>query len=137
MGAHLPLHASALGKALLANHEQVREDVIAGGLPRLSGATVTAPAALRKMLEGVRVVGWAAEREEAVIGEASIAAPIFDHRGDAAGAIGVGRSRRAHLSRARTTAHAHRPRARRGARDHARARRRSSLTPVAGTVANR
>jgi DNA-binding IclR family transcriptional regulator len=89
VGAHLPLHASALGKALLAHHEQVREDLIAGGPPRLSRATVTAPAALRKMLDGVRVAGWAAEREEAVIGEASIAAPIFDHRGDAAGAIGV------------------------------------------------
>jgi DNA-binding IclR family transcriptional regulator len=40
-------------------------------------------------MASVRDTGWAAEREEAVIGEASVAAPIFDRRGEAAGAIGV------------------------------------------------
>ena len=40
-------------------------------------------------MTSVRDTGWAAEREEAVIGEASVAAPIFDRRGEAAGAIGV------------------------------------------------
>jgi DNA-binding IclR family transcriptional regulator len=33
--------------------------------------------------------GWAAEAEEAILGEAGVAAPIFDARGQAAGAIGV------------------------------------------------
>ena len=37
----------------------------------------------------MRANSWAAEREEAVIGEASVAAPIFDRRGEVAGAIGV------------------------------------------------
>jgi len=37
----------------------------------------------------VREKGWAAEREEAIIGEASIASPVFDRAGQAAGAIGI------------------------------------------------
>jgi DNA-binding IclR family transcriptional regulator len=106
VGAHLPLHATALGKALLAHHPDLERDVLADGPARLTRTTITAPAALRRALESIRDTGWATEREEAVIGEASVAAPIFDRRGDAAGAIGVvgpvervfsGRSPRAEL----------------------------------------
>ncbi len=50
---------------------------------------MVSPAAVRKMLEEVREKGWAAEREEAIIGEASIASPVFDRAGAAAGAIGI------------------------------------------------
>jgi len=89
VGAHLPLHATALGKALLAHHPEMERAVAADGLPRLTRSTVTTQAALSKALETVRESGWAAEREEAVIGEASVAAPIFDRRGEAAGAIGI------------------------------------------------
>ena len=89
VGAHLPLHATALGKALMAHHQHVADDLLAGGVPRLTHATVVSPAAVRKMLEEVREKGWAAEREEAIIGEASIASPVFDRAGAAAGAIGV------------------------------------------------
>ncbi len=89
MGAQLPLHATALGKALLAFRPELTDELLARGLPRLTQATLATPAPLRKALEAVREQGWAAEREEAVIGESSIAAPIFDRRGDAAGAIGI------------------------------------------------
>jgi DNA-binding IclR family transcriptional regulator len=89
VGAHLPLHATALGKALLAHHEPVAEALLAAGMPRLTKATIVAPAALSRTLRGVRENGWAAEREEAIIGEASIAAAIFDRAGEAAGAIGI------------------------------------------------
>ena len=37
----------------------------------------------------VRERGVARERDEAVLGESSLAAPIFDHSGHAVGAIGV------------------------------------------------
>ena len=37
----------------------------------------------------VRDQGVATERDEAVLGESSAAAPIFDHAGSAVGAIGV------------------------------------------------
>src|SRR6478672_9537574 len=89
VGAQLPLHATALGKALLAFRPELTDELLARGLPRLTQATLTTAAALRKALDAVRDTGWAAERDEAVIGESSIAAPIFDRRGDAAGAIGV------------------------------------------------
>ena len=89
VGAHLPLHATALGKALLAHHPHVADDLLACGVTRLTHATVVSPAAVRKMLEEVREKGWAAEREEAIIGEASIASPVFDRAGAAAGAIGI------------------------------------------------
>ena len=89
VGAHLPLHATALGKAILAHHPAVADGLLAGGVSRLTHATVVSPAAVRRMLEDVREKGWAAEREEAIIGEASIASPVFDRGGGAAGAIGI------------------------------------------------
>ena len=90
VGAVLPFHGTALGKAVLAFlADSVMEDVLIGTLPRLTGHTVTAPAALRRELNAVRAVGYAREREEAVLGEGGLAAPIFDRRGEPVGAIGV------------------------------------------------
>jgi DNA-binding IclR family transcriptional regulator len=44
---------------------------------------------LRQDLKVIRDSGVATERDEAVLGESSAAAPIFDHGGQAVGAIGV------------------------------------------------
>jgi DNA-binding IclR family transcriptional regulator len=57
-------------------------------LPKLTSRTL-APAALRAELEAVRERGYARERDEAVLGESSVASAIFDHSGHAVGAIGV------------------------------------------------
>ncbi len=90
VGLQLPLYASSLGKAILAfSPGQVLEDLLAEPLPRLTKRTLT-PAALRRELAGVRDKGVASEHDEAVLGESSLAAPIFDHAGHAVGAIGVG-----------------------------------------------
>jgi DNA-binding IclR family transcriptional regulator len=89
VGAHLPLHATALGKALLAHDPDLVADVLARPLPRLTRATLTTRQAVERALESVRTVGYAAEREEAIIGEASIAAPVFDRRNQLTGAIGI------------------------------------------------
>jgi DNA-binding IclR family transcriptional regulator len=89
VGAELPLHASALGKAILAfSPDEDLSDLLSEPLPKLTGRTLS-PAALRRDLAGVREGGVARERDEAVLGEASLAAPIFDHAGHAVGAIGV------------------------------------------------
>jgi DNA-binding IclR family transcriptional regulator len=64
------------------------EDLLSEPLPRLTSRTL-APRALREQLEDVREHGYARERDEAVLGESSIASPIFDHAGHAVGAIGV------------------------------------------------
>jgi len=89
VGLQLPLHASALGKAILAfASTQLVEDLLAEPLPRLTKQTLD-QAALRAELDSIRDQGVSTERDEAVLGESSVAAPIFDHGGTAVGAIGV------------------------------------------------
>ena len=58
------------------------------GLGRFTAATITDPAALAVELDVVHERGWAADAEELVTGEASLAAPIEDRRGVTVGAIG-------------------------------------------------
>lgn len=89
VGAELPIHATALGKALLAfGTPELLADVTAEPLPKLTRATLTA-AALKRELPSIRRAGVAEERDEAVLGESSLAAPVFDRAGRAIGAIGV------------------------------------------------
>lgn len=89
VGLQLPVHATSFGKAILAfQPEQVLDDLLSEPLPRLTKRTPTGPA-LRRELETVRMEGFASERDEAVLGESSLAAPIFDHALHAVGAIGV------------------------------------------------
>lgn len=89
VGAELPVHASALGKAMLAYApEHVISDLLAEPLPRLTSRTAT-PSALREQLADVRDRGFAGEKDEAILGESSIASAIFDHSGHAVGAIGI------------------------------------------------
>jgi DNA-binding IclR family transcriptional regulator len=83
------VHASALGKAILAYApSSLVEDLVAESLPKLTSRTLTAKG-LRGEFDAIRESGVARERDEAVLGEASVAAPIFDHLGHAVGAIGV------------------------------------------------
>jgi DNA-binding IclR family transcriptional regulator len=95
VGSELPLHASAVGKALLAfAPKEAIDDVLSEKLPRLTKRTL-APAALRAQLSAIRAEGFATERDEAVLGESSVASPIFDRTGHAVGAIAaVGESER-------------------------------------------
>jgi DNA-binding IclR family transcriptional regulator len=90
VGASIPWHACALGKAVVACTSPARRTALLGaGLSPLTGRTMTEPSILRTALEGIAAAGVAVEDQEAVVGEAEIAAPVFDHRGDPAGAIGV------------------------------------------------
>jgi len=89
VGALLPAHASALGKMLLASSEYALEEVAAAGLERFTATTITDTYQLRAALEEVRRRGWAADLEELVEGEVSLAAPIADRRGAIVGAIGI------------------------------------------------
>jgi DNA-binding IclR family transcriptional regulator len=90
VGALVPLHATALGKALLAYLDtDVADDLVAGGLPKLTGHTHVTAAAIKRDLAKVREQGYAVEREEALLGEGGVAAPIFDRTGEPVGAVGV------------------------------------------------
>jgi DNA-binding IclR family transcriptional regulator len=90
VGAAIPWHASALGKAVAAFREDpILGELMDGPLPRLTGRTIVDPRALRRALQEVRLHGVALEDQEAVIGEAEVAAPVFDRAGHPVGAIGV------------------------------------------------
>lgn len=88
VGGRLPLHATAVGKVILAFEEEwVRESVLAQPLARRTADTSVDPAQLRIQLAVVRERGYALTRDEVREGTASIAVPVFQ-RGD--GAIGAG-----------------------------------------------
>lgn len=88
-GLSIPVHASALGKALVAFHPDWAADVLGGNLRSLTGDTVTNPAALTRELAEVAARALATERDEAVLGEASVAAPIADRSGEVVAAVAV------------------------------------------------
>jgi len=85
IGALLPLHASALGKVLLA-YRAARPDQ---PLEAFTRRTLVTQRELATALDQVREAGWAAEVEELTVGEAAIAAPIRGYGGLVVGAIGV------------------------------------------------
>ncbi|WP_020494752.1 IclR family transcriptional regulator [Sciscionella marina] len=82
-GLTLPLHATALGKAVLAFTGEEP-----GELPSMTADTVTERASLAEQLDQVRARALAAEQEEAVLGECGLAAPIADAE-SVVGAIGI------------------------------------------------
>lgn len=90
VGEVLPMHATALGKALLAFlPEDVVNEIFKSPPPPLTRNTARTVEALQRDLELTRTRGYATEREEAVLGEAGVAAPVFDRHGSAIGAIGI------------------------------------------------
>lgn len=90
IGAHRPIHGTALGKAMLAHlTADELEAAIVAPLRRLTEHTVTEPAVLREQLAIVRDRGYATDKEEAVMGVSCVAAPLFDFTGTAVAAISI------------------------------------------------
>jgi DNA-binding IclR family transcriptional regulator len=89
VGALLPLHASALGKVLLAYDTQAAAELRETELTPLTRRTLVTPAALRRELAKAREHGFAADIEESTLGQASIAAPIRGYGGLVVGAISI------------------------------------------------
>jgi DNA-binding IclR family transcriptional regulator len=90
VGAAIPWHACAIGKAIAANVDPERLATLeAGPLARLTGNTVTLKRPLDAELKRTRTAGVAVDDQEAIVGDAGIAAAVFDHRGLPVGAIGV------------------------------------------------
>ncbi len=88
-GLTIPAHASALGKVLLAHRPDFRDRVLGAPLRSLTGDTLTDQAVLGAALEEAVRRGYAREDEEAVLGEASLAAAIADRDGEAVAAVAV------------------------------------------------
>ncbi|ARH90893.1 MULTISPECIES: IclR family transcriptional regulator [Streptomyces] len=89
VGALLPLHASSLGKVLLAFGSVPLQPAVEAGLEAYTRHTLITPERLSRALTEVRELGWAAEVQEMITGEAGVAAPIRGHGGLVVGAIGA------------------------------------------------
>jgi DNA-binding IclR family transcriptional regulator len=90
VGAAVPWHACALGHAVAAFlPEDTQKSLLDGPVPRLTGRTLTDQEALRQALAGVRERGYAVEDQEATLGDAGIAAPVYDWSGRTVGALGI------------------------------------------------
>jgi DNA-binding IclR family transcriptional regulator len=89
IGIVIPEHASALGKAQLAFHPDEAKRVLAAQHRSMTGETITDAEELRVQLTTVARTAIAEEKDEAVLGESSVAAPIFGAHATAVGAIGL------------------------------------------------
>jgi DNA-binding IclR family transcriptional regulator len=88
VGSRLPLHATGVGKVLLAYApEDVRAAVLAG-LTRITPYTVTQPGRLRDQVRRVLTDGYATTSEEMSLGACSVAVPVQTSGGEVVAAIG-------------------------------------------------
>ncbi|WP_234553946.1 IclR family transcriptional regulator [Thermus caliditerrae] len=84
-GSRAPLHATGVGKVLLAFRG------VPEGLPLTpyTPHTLTSPEALERELAGVRRQGYALDNEEKELGVRCVAAPVFGPGGEVVGAISL------------------------------------------------
>ena len=91
LGEWLPVHGGATGRAILAFlPEGERGAILAAPLPALTERTITDPARLATVLDGVRRRGYAVSRGERAVGGVGVAAPVLDADGQVLGVVGVG-----------------------------------------------
>ena len=76
VGSRLPLHATGVGKVLLAHAPVGVQEQVLSALPRLTPYTVIQPGRLRAQLARVRREGYATTVEEMTLGACSIAVPV-------------------------------------------------------------
>lgn len=90
-GTLSPMHASGIGKALLAQMDDARLARTLSGqaLEVFTQHTITDLAALRSDLASVRERGYAIDGEEKNLGMRCIAAPVFDVNAEAVAGISV------------------------------------------------
>lgn len=86
-----PIHASGIGKALLAFHsdESVQTIIENQGLAAFTDKTVTDSQTLQNQLQDIRELGWAIDDEERTEGMRCIAAPIFNEHGEAIAGVSI------------------------------------------------
>jgi DNA-binding IclR family transcriptional regulator len=89
-GTVLDLHASAHGNVALAfGPESLMGYCLAKPLKAWTPHTICSPSALRRAVAQVRARGWAAAPNRVLQGVNGLAAPLFNHGGDYAGAVAI------------------------------------------------
>lgn len=90
IGRRVPIHASAMGKALLASAPDPAADVVAlGALERFTDRTLTDHASLAAELEAIRRRGWALNDGERNPGVRAVAVAIPTRTAEIAAAVAV------------------------------------------------
>ena len=88
-GARLPLHASGVGKVLLAHGSNDLLEAALGALDSYTAKTITDAAALRKQLAEIKAKGFAYSQEELTLGATSLAVPITGYGNKVIASLGV------------------------------------------------
>lgn len=88
IGSRLPLHATGVGKVLLAHAPTDVQAAVLADLAPVTPYTITQPGTLRRQLARVRREGWASTAEEMSAGACSAAVPVLQ-RGEVVAALGL------------------------------------------------
>lgn len=88
VGSRLPMHATGVGKVLLAHAPAEVQEAVLADLPRITAYTVTQPGRLRRQLGQVLRDDYATTSEEMSLGACSVAVPIR-HRDEVVAALGL------------------------------------------------
>jgi IclR family acetate operon transcriptional repressor len=88
-GARGPMHASSLGKAMLAalTDEAISQRLHRTGMPRFTEWTIVDPDALLADIATVRKRGWAVDDQEQSEGMRCVGAAVYNEHGEVLGAI--------------------------------------------------
>ncbi|HTS34041.1 MAG TPA: IclR family transcriptional regulator [Candidatus Solibacter sp.] len=91
VGRRMRVHATSVGKALVAHIPQERLERILSesGMEKRTAKTITTQPKLLKELEKVRTQGYAVDDEENNIGARCVGAPVFNQHGQIEAAVGL------------------------------------------------
>jgi DNA-binding IclR family transcriptional regulator len=76
VGTRLPMHATGVGKVLLAHAPADVQRAVLADLPRVTAYTITQPGTLRRQLAGVLRDDYATTVEEMSLGACSVGVPV-------------------------------------------------------------
>ncbi|MEO3428999.1 HTH-type transcriptional regulator BhcR [Pelagibius sp. CAU 1746] len=90
-GRRAPMHASAVGKAMLAEIDDAALTALLHrkGMPRFTDKTIVDPTALRAELAKTRARGWGVDDEEHTVGMRCVAATIHNEHGEVIAGVSV------------------------------------------------
>jgi DNA-binding IclR family transcriptional regulator len=91
VGRRMRVHATSVGKALVAHipQERLEEILRKGPMEKRTSKTITTLPRLLKELEKIRVQGYAVDDEENNLGARCVAAPVFNDHGAIEAALGL------------------------------------------------
>ena len=88
-GLRFPLHTAAPGKLFLAHMAEAERETLLARLDfkKFTKHTLTTQSALLKEVQQAKIDGFALDREEEMVGQVCVAAPVFNRSGRILGAI--------------------------------------------------